>query len=142
MSQFTVDLRKAIGENIADAEKIVRGTLSQISANIIKRTPVGDPKYWKTKNPPKGYIGGTLRNAWNASVTTQDFTKKNTRARTGAVAISKAIKTANQLKLGQTYYLTNPQPYANRVENGWSDQAPRGMVRVSIAEANQVLRKQ
>ena len=142
MSQFTVDLKKAIGENIAEAEKSVRGTLNFISANIIKRTPVGDPRYWKTK-PPKGYIGGTLRNAWNPSKQSPDLTLRTSKARSGAAAIARAAKVANSVELGETFYLTNPQPYANRVEYGWSQgQAPRGMVRVSIAEANQVLRRQ
>ena len=34
---------------------------------------------------------------------------------------------------GQTMYLTNSLPYAQRLESGWSGQAPAGMVKVTIA---------
>jgi hypothetical protein len=33
-------------------------------------------------------------------------------------------------------FITNNLPYANRLENGWSKQAPTGMVAVTIAEIN------
>ncbi len=33
-------------------------------------------------------------------------------------------------------FITNNLPYANRLENGWSKQAPAGMVAVTIAELN------
>ena len=31
-------------------------------------------------------------------------------------------------------YIQNNLPYANRLENGWSNQAPAGMVALTIAE--------
>lgn len=37
-------------------------------------------------------------------------------------------------KPGQTIWITNSLPYARRLENGWSQQAPAGMVRLSVLE--------
>lgn len=35
---------------------------------------------------------------------------------------------------GKTIYLTNSLPYAQRLEYGWSQQAPAGMVRITVEE--------
>jgi hypothetical protein len=40
------------------------------------------------------------------------------------------------------YYITNNLPYAERLEYGWSGQAPSGMIRLSLAEFEQVLREE
>lgn len=36
-------------------------------------------------------------------------------------------------KLGDTVVISNSQPYALRLENGWSKQAPAGIVKVTLA---------
>lgn len=41
---------------------------------------------------------------------------------------------ANKLKIGDVYYFTSNQPYALRLEFGWSNQAPNGMFRLAIAK--------
>lgn len=42
---------------------------------------------------------------------------------------------------GQTIYLTNSLPYAQRLEYGWSKQAPGGMVRITLAEMQGIARQ-
>lgn len=39
------------------------------------------------------------------------------------------------LVLGRVYYLTNSLPYAQRLEHGWSKQAPQGIVSIVAVEA-------
>ena len=143
MSKFSIDLSKAIDEMDKDAHKKVRATLAGISNLIIKGTPVGDPKLWKNPDSvPKGYTGGALRGAWNASLNTQDLSaSKRRKAKVGTSIVAKATRVANKLEFGDTFFLTNPLPYALRVENGWSKQRPKGMVAVAIAQAQQVLNK-
>lgn len=41
-----------------------------------------------------------------------------------------------------TVYLTNNLPYALRLENGWSDQAPQGMVALSLIDTKVWLDRQ
>lgn len=43
--------------------------------------------------------------------------------------------------LGHIYYFTNKLPYAQRLEYGWSDQAPAGVVRVSVRQSQAYLNK-
>jgi hypothetical protein len=39
--------------------------------------------------------------------------------------------------MGKTVYIVNNLPYARRLEEGWSDQAPHGMVAITLAEVNE-----
>ncbi len=65
-------------------------------------TPIGNPSLWNYP-APKGYVPGTLKASW-------EIDKKSS----------------------QTYVIKNEQPYAYRVETGWSTQAPAGMMRRAI----------
>lgn len=42
-------------------------------------------------------------------------------------AVQDAAIQAVKIKLGSLIYIQNNQPYAERLENGWSDQAPLGI---------------
>lgn len=42
-------------------------------------------------------------------------------------AVQDAAIQAVKFKLGNLVYIQNNQPYAERLENGWSDQAPQGI---------------
>ncbi|EPC7287010.1 HK97 gp10 family phage protein [Acinetobacter baumannii] len=42
-------------------------------------------------------------------------------------AVQDAAIQAVKIKLGNLVYIQNNQPYAERLENGWSDQAPQGI---------------
>lgn len=130
------DLADKIG---ADTEKVVRGTLLGVSARVIEGTPVGNPSLWKSK-PPKGYTGGTLRGAWNAGIDTPNRTKTGSKDKTGSATKGEVSAAIGNLKLGQTFYLSNPQPYAVRVEfGGWSSQRPNGMLRVALSNLQRFL---
>lgn len=48
-------------------------------------------------------------------------------------ALAQAEVAQNVGPLGSTSYLTNNLPYAQRLEYGYSGQAPGGMVRISVA---------
>ncbi|KQI67043.1 hypothetical protein AN189_17625 [Loktanella sp. 3ANDIMAR09] len=50
---------------------------------------------------------------------------------TGQVTISKVTAVAQGVKAGQVITLVNNLPYAQRLEYGWSNQAPGGMVRLT-----------
>lgn len=139
---FSLSLANAVRKRKGDTEKIMRGTLLSICSQVIKSTPVGDPSLWES-SPPKGYIGGTLRGAWNASINQPDLSISNSKDQQGQQTISSVGAIIAALEVGQTFYLANPQPYAMRVEYGWSrKQRPQGMLRVAIANANRYLNEQ
>ena len=100
-------------------EKVVRGTLFRLAGRIIKRSPVDT---------------GRFRNNWNALTNSINTATTNSTDSSGASSISEARTTIENLQIGATFYLTNNLPYARRLEYGWSDQAPSGMLRRSVAE--------
>ncbi|MES5582341.1 HK97 gp10 family phage protein, partial [Acinetobacter baumannii] len=44
---------------------------------------------------------------------------------------------AVKIKLGNLVYIQNNQPYAERLENGWSDQAPQGIYNTTFTFISQ-----
>lgn len=117
-----------------DRDKVIRSSLIDLSTAIIKDTPVGDPDLWQSK-PPRGYVGGTLRGAWNASTGSPNLSINTRRkSKTGTAVIGrmrKGVKAFNPMT--ETLYFVNPMPYAARIEyQGWSTQAPEGMVRSNV----------
>jgi len=114
-------------------EDVVTDFAVGVSSAIIQRTPVGNPSLWESKAPP-GYVGGRARANWLPSIgqpetSAIDSTSDST---TRITAIKDKIP-------GNVFYLTNNVPYIERLEYGWSKQAPKGMVRVSIREARKHL---
>ena len=108
-------------------EKVIRGTLLEMSSRIIKRSPVDT---------------GRFRNNWNASFNGPIKSIKTTTDPSGAQARVDAHLLLAQFKVGQTFYLTNNLPYSLKLEFGSSQQAPGGMVRLTAAEFDAEIKKQ
>ncbi|MCY6971928.1 HK97 gp10 family phage protein [Acinetobacter baumannii] len=51
--------------------------------------------------------------------------------------IQDAAIQAVKFKLGNLVYIQNNQPYAERLENGWSDQAPQGIYNTTFTFISQ-----
>lgn len=92
---------------IAVSNKIQVAAVNEFVSRVTARTPIGDPSLWKTP-APAGYKPGTLRASWSTEFKEQS----------GIVVAT----------------VSNSQPYAERVEFGWSTQAPEGMVRITVKE--------
>jgi hypothetical protein len=110
--------------------KGVRAAAFSIYRNLIGFTPVGNPDLWKTKYPPKGYVGGRARANWNISLNTIDAT---TTENTQAPDETKALEIAARFKIGNTLYISNHLQYIQRLNDGWSMQAPANFVEKAIS---------
>jgi hypothetical protein len=91
------------------SEKALKQVATELYTKIVSYTPVGDPSLWKSPYVPKGYKPGTLKKSWAIDIQPREAT------------------------------ISNDQPYAQRVENGWSTQAPYGMMRKGIADFPKLL---
>lgn len=78
---------------------------------------------------------GRFRANWNVSYGTPNY-QTTERALGGGEA--EALK-ALTLPVGGIVYLSNGLPYAQRLEFGWSKQAPNGMIRITAVEIGQSL---
>lgn len=117
---------KASADTINDA-------VGEMFKKIVERTPVGDPSLW---NWPahSDYTPGTLKESWNLSFNGQQRNTKGQFASgaqvLGSGGLSFRVGSASKIDV----IINNPQPYAQRVETGWSTQAPTGMMRITVSE--------
>lgn len=115
---------------LLDAQKaVVRLALE----GFIERSPVGAPETWKSP-PPPGYRPGTFKANWNVSIGAPDLSTRDVQDPTGAGTYQTGLAKIESMQLGDVVFITNSLPYSRRLEyDGWSLQAPLGMVRVTIA---------
>jgi len=85
-------------------------------ASAVKRSPVDT---------------GRFRANWNVARGTFDA---STSESTAAARSEAELRKALAFPAGGVVYLTNSLPYAEKLENGWSKQAPNGMVRLTALE--------
>ena len=152
---FGSDMRKWSEKAKQGVDQVIRASLIDVTTRIVKRTPVGNPDLWVTKNSkgqyvdylaykgyPEGYIGGQARGNWFATINNPNaFYSAGSIDPDGSNTISNAGAMAADAP-GNIFYLTNNLPYIFRLEyQGWSTQAPEGMVRVSVIEFNNALNK-
>lgn len=105
-------------------EKVIRGTITDLTSAIIKGTPVDT---------------GRLRGNWMASINRASRKKTTKVDKGGDTTIAKAIEVLNRFKLGNVFYLSNNLPYVEKIEYGGSGQAPQGMVRINVNKAQRMI---
>jgi len=105
-------------------ERVVKGTLIDLSTRIIMDTPVDT---------------GRLRGNWIAKLNyvSTDVSESASQS----MAIQSAVTTANRLDIGDDFFLSNNLDYAMNIEMGGSQQAPQGMVRKNVANFAASLKK-
>lgn len=100
-------------------EKTIRGTLLSFTGRVIKETPVDT---------------GRLRGNWQASLNVpENLPLERAQKSPEGIATTEASSTLNNLKIGDIFWFTNNLPYARRIEEGYSLQAPQGMLRRNVA---------
>lgn len=116
-----------------------RYIVSELASRLDERSPVGNPALWKNP-PPPNYRPGTFRGGWQLGVNNVPGGQTGRLDPGGAVTLS-AVKAAIPAEAGgNVYYLTNNVIYGPRLENGWSSQAPAGLVGLTALEFPQVVR--
>lgn len=82
----------------------------------------------------KGYVGGRFRGNWQLTISARATAQLDRIDPSGNEAISAASAALAGFKAGPPIYIVNNLPYGQRLEYGWSTQAPNGMVRITVAE--------
>lgn len=117
------DIERIAGDKV---DEVIRGTLLDMTRRVIFRTPV------KTGRA-RGNWQATINNPATGPVTGVDTAGNSTLAEAAPIT---------EVAPGNVYYLTNNLPYAERLEFGWSQQAPSGMVRITLSELDRSIREQ
>lgn len=112
-------------------------TAFAISRNLIFGSPVGNPTLWQEPDSaPPGYVGGHFRRNWQVSIGGFVDTEIEGEDSSGASTAAKARSAINQYtRFGPNLVIQNNAPYANRLAQGHSTQAPSGWVDEAINAA-------
>lgn len=137
MGTFALDLAKFADKVKGRADDVVGDVVVQCAQALDRRSPVGDATYWQSP-PPKGYIGGRFRGSWSLGVDVRPAPVERVDP-TGSAAQGEILASIPDEAAGKVYYLINPVPYANRIEEGWSRQAPQGLVGLTAIEFPQMV---
>lgn len=135
------DFGKRASQNVS---AVVRWTALHMHRRVILRSPVGNPSLWKHvieggKAPP-GYVGGRFRGNWQVSIgapKSEMLNRTDAARATGEAALELATWRGEG-----TAFITNNLPYSERLERGWSSQAPRGIMRTTIREFKHIVKQQ
>lgn len=127
MSKFTLDVQAFVAKAKKNPETVMRSVSLKLFSAIIKASPVDTGRFrgnWQTTGvtPATGLIAGVDP--------------------TGNKAVNSAATFITNAPGWNTFTLTNNLPYAERLEYGWSKQAPVGMVRVNIARFQQLINEE
>lgn len=135
---FAADLNKFADKVKGRADDVVGDVVLQLAQAVDRRSPVGDASYWISK-PPKGYVGGHFRANWQLGADAIPAGEVAGVDPTGANAQGRILASIPEDAAGKVYYLVNNAPYARRLEDGWSRQAPQGMVALSVIDFPQMV---
>ena len=127
MSKFTLDIQAFVAKAKKNPETVMRSVSLKLFSAIIKASPVDTGRFrgnWQTTGvtPATGLVAGVDP--------------------TGNKAVNSAATFITNAPGWDTFTLTNNLPYAERLEYGWSKQAPVGMVRVNISRFQQLINEE
>lgn len=127
MSKFTIDITAYCEKAKKNPETVMRQVAIKLFSAIIKASPVDTGRFrmnWQTSGsvPNSGLIAGVDPS--------------------GNKAVNSATTFIGNTPAWQDLTLTNNLPYAERLEYGWSKQAPTGVVRVNVVRFQQLLNEE
>jgi hypothetical protein len=137
---FRLEIERWLSQEVpARAVAMQKQIVAETLTAIVQATPVGNQTRWKRnlgrKGPalPRGYVGGQARRNWQVTVGTPSRTPLSGVDPTGQSALSAGYVAIGSLSQPSAVWIANPLPYMERLENGWSKQAPTGMVANAVA---------
>jgi len=126
MGNFTLDLTRFANKTKLNVDTVVQKATHDIFRSVILKSPVDT---------------GRFRANWLASVNSYGSMTLDDTDKSGTTTVSAVGAVALSAKAGGIVYLVNNLPYAQRLEYGYSKQAPAGMVRITIMEYQQYINK-
>jgi len=119
---FGRDIERIAAKTRKSIEEVMRATALELFSSVIKDTPVDT---------------GRARGNWQASIGSPEDGETNA---TESAALAKVRSVSNGWSIGEVIWLTNNLPYIRRLEYGYSQQAPGGMVRKNVARIQRIVK--
>ena len=121
--EFTLQLNKEILETDEKIDIAVKKIGIDALKNVVKKSPVDT---------------GRFRGNWQTTIGTPTSLTVRSVDKSGTATINAGVRKVTKFdyKKNKVIFIQNNLPYANRLENGWSRQAPKGMVSQTIQLLN------
>ena len=123
---FAESLNKLCQRAGGKAELVVRRAALELQSGMIEKSPVDT---------------GRFKGNFQCGVGAMNTSTSDAADKSGQGAVGRTETVLEGWKPGQTIWLTNSLPYARRLENGWSQQAPAGMVRLTVQAYSGAVKK-
>jgi len=133
-----------------NTDKAVRKVLIDLGASLVSKSPVGDRKLWlslgaayaiggkhkqiKGSKGPAGYVGGRFKGNWQHGFGSKPSGELPDIDPSGSASMARIEGGIASSPAAGIHYLANNLPYAQRLEDGWSTQAPAGMIGLTMLE--------
>lgn len=117
MASFADQVAAFVQKTEAKIETAVRKIALDVFAEVIMMSPVDT---------------GRFRGNWQVAIGSVPSGTVEIDDKAGTATLGRAQATALGLKAGQVIYLVNNLPYAAALEYGHSQQAPGGMIRLTV----------
>lgn len=124
---FALDVSKFVEKAKNNPEKVMRQVSIKLFSAIIKASPVDTGRFRMNWMPSGGTPASGVTDATDKS---------------GNIAIGNATGFVLKAADWREFTLTNNLPYAQRLEYGWSKQAPQGMVRANVSRFQQLINEE
>lgn len=117
MNQFSRQVRGWSNKTQRKMDMAVRKITLDVFSNVIMMSPVASGRFRGNWQPAIGQaLSGTIEAV----------------DPTGGMVMAKVSGVTDGVQAGDVIYMVNNLPYAERLENGWSSQAPNGMVALTV----------
>lgn len=133
---FKGQLQAFAAKSEKNLNDLTRKVMFDIGSRIVERTPVGDPSLWQNPAPP-GYVGGRARGSWQYGFGTPSVDSVINIDPGGSATVNRIM--AEVQPLPGLHYITSNLPYMPALEDGWSRQAPSGMVGLTVVEFSSIV---
>jgi hypothetical protein len=134
VAEIMASLDREVAQELQD-------TADRTAGALVYATPVGNPSLWQSK-APASYVPGHARRNWHATIGSKSSSELPGVDASGQVALMEiraAVKEwVNRSGKHEKFYIQNNVPYIERLNDGWSSQAPAGFVEKAILAANGV----
>jgi len=126
MGSFADQMRAWERKTAAKMDVAVRKIALQMFTRIILKSPVDT---------------GRFRGNWHIAIGSVPEGTLELDDKTGTATIAKGAAIALGMNAGDIVYFANNLPYAQRLEEGYSQKAPAGMVALTVQEFQSIVRQ-
>lgn len=124
MATWSVPIRSIVEIQKSKVDKTLRRAIGSLFYRVVMASPVDT---------------GRFRANWNVSWATPNLSVSTSTSDASVQSAITELRTGRG-KVDGVVYLTNNLAYAGKLEHGYSAQAPSGMVKVAVAEWDEILR--